>query len=126
MATWTAKLNADSPPGLGPEGILVTCQRLSLYDMGRRPDARQAIELFATGNTLVEGETFTARAQNITYATAKGLLVMEGEGRSEARLWVRNRVGQPDRYISAGRMLYSTRTQELRIHNLGPLTIPGS
>ena len=45
------------------------------------------MELEALSNTLVEGSTFTARAHRLTYAEEKDLLVLEGDGRTDAQLF---------------------------------------
>ena len=47
---------------------------------------RRAVELEALGNAVVENITFTARGNRITYAEAKDLLILEGNGRSDAEL----------------------------------------
>ena len=122
---WTEKLDADIPQCLGPDGIVMTCQRLSLYDMRCAADMSDAIELFATGNTVVEGSSFTARAQRITYASAKDVLVMEGEGRSDAELFVRQRGGKQAHHIPAKKIVYWLETGNWKVGSLGPPTIYG-
>ena len=123
--TWTQRLDADSPQGVGPDGIVMTSHRLSLYNMGRAADERQAIELFATGNTVVEGASFTARAQRVTYASAKDKLVLEGEGRSDAELWIRERVGEEAKHIPAKKINYWPETRRWNLEGLGTPKIGG-
>ena len=115
---WTSELDPDGEEGLGSEGILLTCRRLSVYDMGQSGDGRRAMELFAIGNTLVEGAAFTARAHRITYATDKDLLVMTG-GRGDAELWYRPANRQRNVYYPAREIQYWPRTRQVKVHGAG-------
>ena len=64
------------------------------------------MELEASGNVVVEGRTFTARAPRMTYADAKQLLILAGNGRTDAELYHQKQVGAPFSEVSAGRILY--------------------
>ena len=80
---------------------------------------RRSIELEAAGNAIVEGATkdgrFTARAIRMTYAEAKGLLVLEGDGRSDATLYRQQRLGAAPGEVSAQRILYWPETRQLKL-----------
>ena len=122
---WNAELDPDSTEGLGREGILLTCQRLSLYDMGQSDDGERAVELYASGNTFVEGAEFTARAHTIVYTTAKDELIMSG-GSHDAELWHRpvdNR-GKSN-YVPAREIRFSPRTRRVNIISAGTPSIQG-
>src|SRR5690606_2636435 len=89
VTDWSQTLHADAPRGLGERGVLMNCDILTLVQLAAAGPApvdgtspRAPIEMTAIGNTLVEGETFTARAERISYAEAKNLLVLEGGGRT--------------------------------------------
>ena len=56
---WDAMLTTDNPDQLGPHGVTVRCDQLSVAQM-LLPVGDRAIELEAEGNTVVEGTTFTA------------------------------------------------------------------
>jgi len=60
---------------------------------------------------LVEGESFTARSARLTWSEAKDLLVFEGDGRADARLFRQVRPGAAPSSASAGKILY-WRSQE--------------
>ena len=64
------------------------------------------IELVAEGSATAEGRQFTARAQRMTYAQAKDLIVLEGTGRVDAQLWRQVQVGSPTSHYSARRILF--------------------
>jgi hypothetical protein len=64
------------------------------------------IEIEATGNTVIESREFTARAARLTYALAKDVLVLEGDGRSEAEIWRRAQGAGPGARSAARKLTY--------------------
>ncbi len=107
VKTWEDKLRADVPGGLGPRGAHLRCERLALAEMGPQisPD-RKAVEIEATGNAVIESETYTARAKRISFAEAKQLIILEGDGRVEAELWRQARTGAARSHTAARKILY--------------------
>jgi len=107
VKTWESKLRADVPGGLGPRGAHLRCDRLALAEMGPQisPD-RKAVEIEATGNAVIESETYTARAKRISFAEAKQLIILEGDGRVEAELWRQARTGAARSHTAARKILY--------------------
>ncbi len=106
VASWDERLDASRRDGLGEDGVLMTCDKLTVLEMGTPVAGRRPFELEATGNTLVEGRTFTARAERISYAEAKQLLVLEGNGRADAEIWRQTRIGGPTSHAAARKILY--------------------
>jgi len=122
-------IQPDSREGLGPSGVLLNCDRLTLLTMGPKIDGRQPIEMLASGNTLVEGRTFTARAHRISYAQAKDLLVLQGDGRNHAQLWRQARTGERGSHFEAGTIRYWRTANEVEVDDarfldLGDLRAP--
>ncbi len=107
VLNWQEKLDGDNMSSLGPEGIVMNCQQMTVREM---PAAirgeRGTMELEAIGNTLVEGKTFTAHAHRMTYAQAKDLLVFEGDGRSDAELYRQIAVGLPMTKAAVRKIMY--------------------
>ena len=68
--------------------------------------AEPHMELDASDNAFVEGQTYTARAHRITYNQAKDLMVLEGAGRAAAELSQQQRVGGPIKNLSANKIKY--------------------
>jgi hypothetical protein len=112
---WDSKVDADAPQGLGERDILLTCDTLRLVQMGQLPDGRKPVELTAWGNTVVESARFWSRSHRITYVQAKDLLVLEGDGRSDAQLWRQEQVGGPRSRAAARKILYWRSTNQLEI-----------
>ncbi|MEX2187550.1 MAG: hypothetical protein WD875_12180 [Pirellulales bacterium] len=115
-----------------PDGVVtLSSDRLSIAQpaLDRTRKGRQPIELAAEGNAFVEGSNFTARADRMTYAEAKDLLILEGTGRADAVLTRQSKVGGPSTKAAARKVLYwkSTNTVEvddaksLNLSNLPPI-----
>jgi len=71
----------------------------------------------------VEGETFFARSQSITYATAKEQLILEGGSRSRAVLWYRQRAGSAANRIPARKIIYWPRMKQYEVLDVGTPTL---
>ena len=85
-------LPADNLDQLGPHGVTVRCDQLSVAEMLLPVGGRRSFELEARGNAVVESNTFTALGQRITYDEAKDLLILSGDGRN-AELFRQLQVG---------------------------------
>jgi hypothetical protein len=85
--SWMATLDSDDPKALGPKGALLHCDELAVNDMSAPNSNTRAMELMAAGNVVAEGGIFTARAARMSYAEIKDLLILEGDGRTDAELY---------------------------------------
>ena len=86
VAGWDQAIDVTNPSRFGPRVVVVTSQRLAIADMGQTRDRFDAVELEATGNAFVRGQTFNASGQRISYVKSKDQLVLEGDGRNYATL----------------------------------------
>jgi hypothetical protein len=102
--TFDDQIIAERPSDLNEQGILMTSDNLTMTEM-LLPDVSW-VEMQATGNTLVEGTSFTARAAKIGYTSDKEVLTVEGDGRSDAQIWYQAAPGQPRSYTSARKFRY--------------------
>jgi hypothetical protein len=103
---WEGSLNPDKTQEWHQDGLLMTSDRLSITQLpGATPDLR-TYEMEATGNTVVEGALYTARASRITYAQAKELLVIEGNGRSDAELSYQPKLGSTPSKVNARKIMF--------------------
>jgi hypothetical protein len=110
---WDQIVDADSPEGLGQKDALIHCDTLRLAQIGPSQGEHPPFEVTATGNTVVEGgQQYTARAHRITYVQAKDLLVLEGDGRSDAQLWRQTTVGGDWARTAGRKILYWRGTNE--------------
>ncbi|MBL8830524.1 MAG: hypothetical protein JNM18_26355 [Planctomycetaceae bacterium] len=103
---WEGSLNPDKPQEWHQDGLLMTSDRLAITQLpGATPELR-TYEMEATGNTVVEGALYTARANRITYAQAKELLVIEGNGRSDAELSYQPKPSSSPSKVNARKIMF--------------------
>jgi hypothetical protein len=86
---------------------------------------RRAIEIEASGNTIVEGDMYTAKGLRMTYAEAKDMLVLEGDGRTDAELFRQPQAGGERSRVAARKILYWPRSNKLWIDGARSLDING-
>ncbi|MFZ5833054.1 MAG: hypothetical protein ACOY3P_23450 [Planctomycetota bacterium] len=107
---WMATLDEDDPARLGPGGVIMRCDRLTVNQMTTPLNGRQTVELEADGNIKVDGQGFSARGLRMTYAEAKDLLVLEGDGRTDAELFHQRQVGGEWQQYAARKLLFCPQT----------------
>jgi hypothetical protein len=81
-------------------------EELAVNDMSTPNSNARAMEFVATGNAVVEGGAFTARASRISYSEAKDLLIMEGDGRTDAELFRQQGAGRTTEKATARKIFY--------------------
>jgi hypothetical protein len=113
VESWDGVIDPDAPGGLGERGFEMTCDALTVTQMPRPDIDANYAEMLAEGNAFIEGTTFTAAGQRLTYDQFKDLLVLEGAdpatpgtGRSLAELTFQQRPGGPRSNLTAARMQY--------------------
>jgi lipopolysaccharide export system protein LptA len=109
---WDAVLAADNLDQLGPRGVTVRCNQLTVAEMLLPAGGRRAFEVEAVGNTVVENNTFTALAQRITYNSQKDLLILSGEGRN-AELFRQLQIGAERDHQAAQTIYYHPTTNRM-------------
>lgn len=113
--SWEPSLDPDDLESLGPRGVLLDCRELTVTHMPRPTGKGRAIELVATGDVVVEGQTFTARAPRMSYDDAKQLLILDEDGWTQAELSRQDRVGARRSEFKAGRILYWRFTGQVHV-----------
>jgi hypothetical protein len=131
---WDERIEVNRLEDLGEKGVLMTSERLTVTEMA--PAGQPAwIEASASGNTVVEGKSFTVHAPRITYTSDKEVLSLEGDGRADAELWYRTVPGQPSSYGAASKWRYWLRTGlfdvegarpfEFQLNGIEKIRLPG-
>lgn len=124
VRSWNESLQ---PRGiLRDNDVLLSCQRLTVAQGVQAIAGRPTFDLQAQGNTVVEGKTFTARGERVSFEQAKDLLVLEGSERADAVLSHQARVGAPRLEQVARKIFYRPSTgdatvQDARYSDLGNL-----
>jgi hypothetical protein len=129
VADWRDSIDPDDLKSVGPSGIVMTCDELTVREAPSAIRAdRGTMEMEAIGGALVEGQTFTARAHRLTYAEAKDLLVFEGNGRTDAKLYRQAQPRTPPTEATARKILFwrSQNRAEVDDARYIDLTMPGN
>jgi hypothetical protein len=98
------------------EAIHLTCDRMAVAQLANR--GTDDVELEAVGNAIVQGEGFTATGGRISYARSKDQLILEGDGRNDARIEFPEKRADRPSYMAAGKILYRPKTRELQVIDL--------
>ena len=87
VATWNDRLTSENHQMLPKGGLLMRCDRLSVFQIVKRFNDGLPIEIVALGNVRIDGREFAAQAHRMSYDQDKDQIVLDGDGRSDARLW---------------------------------------
>jgi hypothetical protein len=117
VSSWESVLDPDSAQGLGPDGMVLNCDRMTVAQSPEPGAAEGALELEALGNTSVDGSTFRATGKRITYTAAKQKLMLEGDGRAPAELFRRERIGAAESRFAARVIEYWRTTNHVWVHD---------
>ena len=111
VKSWNETLRADGP--LGTEDVLLTCNRLTVSQSSLARGSARTFDLVANGNTFVEGQTFTAQGDQVSFDQGKGQLILQGTGSTDAVLTYQVRVGAPRSKVEARKILYWPATKHV-------------
>lgn len=123
VSTWDQTITPTHLSQLGERDVVITSQRLAVADLGQSREQFDAIELEATGNAFVRGQTFTAAGQRISYAKLKDQLILEGDGRNDARLTFQRTPGAEPGTLNAGKILYWPQTKQVELDRFRSLEV---
>jgi len=122
VPNWDSQLDLDDPHGLAPNTMSLACDQLTVSEMGPRTQAQPPVEMEAKGNTHIEGlrlegDMFMAQADRLTYSQAKDMIVLMGDGRSDAELLRQERPGAPQSRTAAQTIKYwPTTTKRVEVN----------
>jgi hypothetical protein len=113
--SWDAVLDPNHLESLGDRGMVLHCGQMTVAQMSMPGGAQPVGEMIARDHALVENVKFTARAARISYTQLKGLLILEGDGRSKAELWRQKYHSGPVSNFRAQKIEYWPADERLRV-----------
>ena len=122
VSSWKDRILATKTEELGATGAHMTSDALTVTEMALSK-AQKWVELEATGNVIVDGKSFTARAARIGYTSDKDQLVLEGDGRNDAEFWHQAAPGSQHSYTAAGKIRFQRKTNTLEVDDGKSLTL---
>ncbi|HEV3338700.1 MAG TPA: hypothetical protein VG125_00025 [Pirellulales bacterium] len=120
---WQSTIDPNYRERLGEEGFVLDCDQLQVAREGISRDNQSAMELNGTGNILIVGYDFTARARNVHYSSRKDMLVLSGDGRVPASFYRQQRNGSTPTEFSADRIQYQPKSQDLKVDGFDLLDV---
>jgi hypothetical protein len=91
------------------------CDTLQLTQHPESKKQAAYFDMVATGNAELDGRSFHALAYTVTYDESKGLYVLTGDGKRDAKIWRERTPGGPRSEQPAQRMEFNPSKNELRI-----------
>ena len=113
--SWDAVLDPNRLESLGDRGMILHCRQMTVAQMPGAGGGPPSAEMVARDHVLIENVKFTARAARVSYTQVKGLLVLEGDGRSKAELSHQKYRTAPVSNITAQKIEYSPVDERLRV-----------
>jgi hypothetical protein len=117
---WSDELPLNPNP-IGPEEMVFSADKLQAIQTADPNPNTSSLELRAMGNTRVDGQTFSATADELSYVQGKGQLTLKGagpnpgEGHNDAVLYYQPRPGGPQNELKAGTIKYWPETNHADI-----------
>jgi len=103
---WDQTYEPNLPRGPNDRTVNLTCQALSVADVGAGAADLKSVVLEATGNAFVQGRMFSASGQRISYVRNKDQLILVGDGRNDAVLAYQPQPGAAPTDLKADKILY--------------------
>lgn len=119
VADWGMTISPNIDPiYLGERGFLLHAEEMQINkDPMQRDDEREALEFLAEKNVRIEMRNLTARANRLSYSTAKDLIILLG-GRNRVQVNYQKNIGSPRRNLEAQRIEYRPSTREIKSEDL--------
>jgi lipopolysaccharide export system protein LptA len=113
--TSTLDLESDDPGRMGPEAFVLDCDTMQVAQMSPVSGGRSgSMEVAALDNVIVQAAYYNSRSARATYAQAKDLVILEGDGRSDAELFKQEVPGGPVSRFAAQKLEYYIKTGQVK------------
>ena len=126
VENWEQTLPEDDPDLLGPNGARMDCQHLQLTETGSLTGGPAAIDIRGSGNVRIEGRDYTGLGSAVGYEQQKGLIILEGDGRTDAILSHQVRVGAKKDEFKAQKIQYWLDTGQIDTTGARSLELNGA
>lgn len=113
------------PDRLGPEAFWMRCDLLGVRQTPEAEGAKPTYELDALDDVQLEGREFSGAAARLSYNQAKDLLVLEGDGRADARLVRQPQPGGNASRYAARKILYWRSFDRVKIEDARQAEVDG-
>ena len=105
------QFDPDSTAQLPEGAVKLTCGNIKMTRWTPSSFSKPTSELIATVNAQIASPTFQATAERISYHQQSDLLTIEGNSRTDAKLWFRKTVRDSWNPLVATKILYRIKDQ---------------
>ncbi len=123
VSDWQQRILWSQLVALPPRVVFLSCDQLQVAELVLPPSGERFLELVAEGNTAIESAGYMARAHRLSYTEHKGLVVLEGDGRTDAELFRQQRIGAPRERVAARKIYYWPQTNHLTLDSASLLEL---
>jgi len=102
------------PQGLPKDGGIMRCDTLQFNQHASTAERDGYIELLATGNAFLEGRSFHARADTISFDESKERYILRSIEPHKATIWRQESIGEEYSGVEAQRMEFSPKRNQLK------------
>ncbi|PQO33079.1 hypothetical protein [Blastopirellula marina] len=124
VLSWDEEIDQKNLAAMNPASVSLRCDQLTIVQHPENSEMKGA-EILAIGNGEVQGKMFTAWADRISYATAKEMLTMSGNGRNAVQLTYQQRIGGTRSTATAGKIQYWPKTREFELFDGKEIGVSG-
>lgn len=112
---WKTKLNPRKFNPYDEHSFWLTTDALTVRQAATDVRGKPSVELETNGNTQIESQKFNAWASKLTYAQAKDLITLKGDGYTDALISRVDRLGETPKETRAGTIHYSRANQSVTV-----------
>ena len=121
---WDDQISMAKHEDLRPQTVRMNCQQMDVFQLPGQ--AKDKVELVASGNThlwgkSMEGQLFEAQAHRLKYHQSKDLMMLQGDGKSDAHLWYQEKPGGKPSHIPAQQIRYWPRANHAQLEGAAML-----
>lgn len=116
-------LNPDTTKRLPEGAVKLTCSHIKMTRWTPRSAVEPTNELIATGNAQIASPNFKATAERLSYHQQSDMLTIEGNSRTDARLWFRKTIRDSWNPLVATKIRYRLSDQWTDIQNVKNATL---
>lgn len=124
VMSWEEEIDRKNVAAMNPSTVSLRCDQLTIVQHPQNSDMKGA-EILALGNGEVQGSMFSAWADRISYATAKEMLTMSGNGRNAVQLTYQQRIGGTRSTATAGKIQYWPKTRQFELFDGKEIGVSG-
>lgn len=113
VSTFNEKVDTMNDRAVLSDGSILKCNRMEISETVVPGDTKTGLELTTSGSTQIFGDIYTVRSDKAKFNQLKDLVIIEGDGRTDAELHRQEYPGAPTDTWTAQRIEYNLKTKQV-------------